>query len=111
LKRTLDNLHDPLQHWLLPWHELAVGRQVLVPALALLVSPKQASAIPAIPTPNFFSAWRRVADWANPLVSSSNLLFMVSFLFGWCLGYGNEAAPPKTVVLETVSLEATRWIT
>src|SRR5438552_489254 len=32
--------------------------------------------MPASPTPNFFSAARRVADWARLLVSSSNLLFM-----------------------------------
>src|SRR5438876_10475527 len=46
------------------------------PACALFASPKQASAMPASPTPNFFSAARRVADWARLLVSSSNLLFM-----------------------------------
>jgi len=34
----------------------------LVAATALLAKPKQASAIPARPTPNFFSAPRRVTD-------------------------------------------------
>jgi hypothetical protein len=37
--------------------------------------------MPAKPTPNFFSACRRVVDWANPLASSSNLLFMLFLLF------------------------------
>jgi hypothetical protein len=32
------------------------------PASALFASPKQASAMPASPTPNFFSADRRVTD-------------------------------------------------
>src|SRR5437867_8802934 len=50
---------------------------------ALLASPKQASAIPARPAPNFFNACRRVTDWANPLASSSNLLFM-TFSFVFC---------------------------
>src|SRR5207237_9533807 len=36
-----------------------------------------ASAIPARPTPNFFSAARRVTDWAMLFVSSSNLLFIL----------------------------------
>jgi hypothetical protein len=51
----------------------------------LFVNPKQASAIPASPMPNFFSACRRVVDWANPLASSSNLslMFFLSFLFVW----------------------------
>jgi hypothetical protein len=53
-------------------------------ALALLTRPKQASAIPARPTPNRFSACRRVADWANPLASSSNLVFIL-FLRLVCL--------------------------
>jgi len=48
----------------------------LFPACALFASPKQASAMPARPTPNFFSAARRVTDWAIALVSSSNLLFI-----------------------------------
>jgi len=42
----------------------------------LFASPKQASAMPARPTPNFFSAARRVTDWAIALVSSSNLFFI-----------------------------------
>jgi hypothetical protein len=51
--------------------------QVMGPfAFAVFASPKQASAIPANPKPNFFSACRRVTDWANPLASSSNLLFI-----------------------------------
>src|SRR6516164_7275900 len=68
--------HRPLQHWPLPVQRLPVGRHVL-PAAALFASPKPASAIPARPTPNFFSACRRVVDWANPLASSSNLLFIL----------------------------------
>src|SRR5436190_23719998 len=51
-------------------------------ACALLASPKQASAMPARLTPNFFSAPRRVTDWARLLVSSSNLLFMFFLSFG-----------------------------
>jgi len=51
-------------------------------ASALFARRKQASAIPAMPTPNFFSAARRVTDWAISLVSSSNLLFMF-FGFGF----------------------------
>lgn len=46
-------------------------------ALALLANPNQASAIPAMPTPNFLSAARRVTDWAMLFVNSSNLLFIV----------------------------------
>jgi hypothetical protein len=38
-------------------------------APALSASPKAASAIPASPTPNFFSAPRRVTDWAGLFVS------------------------------------------
>src|SRR5438105_4824082 len=51
------------------------------PASALFASPNQASATPARPMLNFFSACRRVTDWANPLASSSNLLFMGFFSF------------------------------
>ena len=36
--------------------------------------------MPARPTPSFFSAARRVTDWAMPLVSSSNWLFIFFFL-------------------------------
>jgi hypothetical protein len=50
-------------------------------AFPLFASPKQASAMPARPRPNFFSAARRVTDWAICFVSSSNLLFMLSFCF------------------------------
>src|SRR5438876_10056163 len=46
-------------------------------AFALFASPKQASAMPARPTPNFFSAARRVTDWARLFASSSNWLFMI----------------------------------
>jgi hypothetical protein len=54
-------------------------------ASALLASPKQASAMPAMPTLNFFSAARRVTDWAMLLVSSSNLLFILFLgLFSCC---------------------------
>jgi hypothetical protein len=55
-------------------------------ASALFASPKHASAITASPRPNFFSAARRVTDWAKLLVISSNLLFILflSFWFG-CL--------------------------
>src|SRR5215469_12876286 len=45
-------------------------------ASALLVSLKNANAKPARPAPNLLSACRRVVDWANPLVSSSNFSFM-----------------------------------
>src|SRR6266568_2173919 len=53
-------------------------------ACALFASPKQASAMPARPTPNFFSAARRVTDWARLLVSSSNFLFMFILSFWFC---------------------------
>src|SRR5881296_2990201 len=57
------------------------------PASALSASPTQASAMPAKPRPNFFSAPRRVTDWAMFLASSSNLSFILSFSFGlvFCL--------------------------
>src|SRR5436190_1949886 len=42
-----------------------------------LLSPNLASATPARPKPNRFSAARRVTDCANPFASSSNLLFIV----------------------------------
>src|SRR2546422_1058209 len=48
-------------------------------AFALFASPKQASAMPARPRPNFLNAARRVTDWAMLLVSSSNLLFILFF--------------------------------
>src|SRR5712664_3382948 len=50
-------------------------------ATALFASPRQASAMPARPTPNFFSAARRVTDWAIFLVSSSNLFCITFFGF------------------------------
>src|SRR5207302_85000 len=53
-------------------------------AFALVASPKQASAMPASPTPNFFSAARRVTDWAKLFVSSSNLLFIFSLVYFVC---------------------------
>ena len=82
--------HKPLQHSLLCWQKLPPDLQP--PASALFASPKQASAMPARPTPNFFSACRRVADWANPLANSSNLLFIffafVLFVLWAYLGCG-----------------------
>src|SRR5262245_46447844 len=45
-------------------------------ACALVASPRVASAIPAMPLPNFFSAAFRVMDWARPFASSSNLSFI-----------------------------------
>jgi hypothetical protein len=53
-------------------------------ASAFFTRPKQASAMPARPAPNFLSAVRRETDCAKPLVSSSNWLFkcfLSSFLF------------------------------
>jgi len=49
-----------LQHWRPDLHWLALGRQPS--ASALFASPKAASAMPARPTPNLFSAARRVTD-------------------------------------------------
>ena len=72
------------QHWEELLQALPNGRHGgLCLASALFASPKQASAIPARPTPNRFKACRRVTDWANPLANSSNLLFItfLSFLF------------------------------
>src|SRR5947208_14336591 len=66
----------PLQHSVMLVQGWPGGRHFIFPASALFASPKQASAMPARPTPNFFSAARRVTDWAICLVSSSNLLFM-----------------------------------
>src|SRR5207249_5726465 len=66
----------PLQHWRPDLHWLPLGRQPVMSAAALCVSPKQASAMPASPSPNCFSAARRVTDCVIALVSSSNLLFM-----------------------------------
>ena len=70
-------MQTPLQQvvGLLGLHGLPDPLQFPTDALALFASPKQASAIPARPTPNFFSDCRRVVDWANPLASSSNLSF------------------------------------
>jgi hypothetical protein len=50
----------------------------------VFASPKQASAMAAKPTPNLLSACRRVTDWATPLASSSNFLFItfLSFFVG-----------------------------
>src|ERR1044071_2058750 len=75
----------PLQHWLLCVHWLPVDLHR--PASASLLSPSVASAIPARPTPNCFSAPRRVTDWAIPLASSSNLSFII-FFWLFVLGYG-----------------------
>jgi len=61
-------------HFGIPWF--------LGEASALFASPKQARAMPARPMPNFFSAPRRVSDWAIVLASSSNLLFMFFLSFG-----------------------------
>src|SRR5438105_546795 len=69
------------------------------PAAALFASPKQASAMPASPTPNFFSAARRVTDWARLLVSSSNLLFIV-FLSFWLVVVDWFAGVPEKVSKE-----------
>src|SRR5206468_11144631 len=58
-------------------------------------------AIPATPTLNFFNAPRRVADWANPLASSSNLLFttFLSFCFtSRCLTRGPHHPQPFFVI-------------
>src|SRR5262249_2324435 len=60
---------------LLSLQTLPFPKQV-VWASALFASPKQASAKPASPTPNFFNAARRLTDWARLLVSSSNWLFI-----------------------------------
>src|SRR6266566_3520031 len=51
------------------------------PAGERLMVRKQASAAPARLTPNFFSAPRRVTDWARLLVSSSDLLFIFFLSF------------------------------
>src|SRR2546426_12401575 len=53
------------------------------PASAVFARPSHASAIPATPTPNFFSAPRRVTDWARPLASSSNLSFITFLSFSF----------------------------
>jgi len=47
----------------------------------MLAKPRQASAMPARPTPNFFSAARRVTDWAMLFVISSNLSFITFLSF------------------------------
>src|SRR6266446_1835833 len=80
----------PLQHMRLQklafWPQLAPASRhafVLGSASVLFAILSEASAIPAKPRPNFFSAPRRVTDWARPLVISSNLLFItfLSFCF------------------------------
>src|SRR6185295_18985192 len=67
---------------------LFAGQSALVaqalPAWALFARPSEASAIPARPRPNLFSAARRVTDWARPLASSSNWLFITFLSFGIC---------------------------
>src|SRR6266700_2674973 len=54
-------------------------------ASALFASPRQASAMPPRPTPNFFSAARRVTDWARLFVSPSNVLFIALLFFDWLI--------------------------
>src|SRR5439155_12817758 len=71
---------EKLQHSLLSWHLAPPGLHRS--ASDVFASPKHASAMPASPTPNFFSAARRVTDWARLLVSSSNCLF-ISLLSFW----------------------------
>jgi hypothetical protein len=87
----------PLQQSLSLWQgspdhpHCAVG-----PAVDFFASPKQASAMPARPIPNFFSAARRVADWAMFFVNSSNWWFILFLLFG-CFLFGQffpESANP-----------------
>ncbi len=63
------------QSWLLPQSAFVV-QALVVPARVRFASPKQASTIPATPRLNCFSACRRVIDWAIPLASSSNLVFI-----------------------------------
>src|SRR5436309_177318 len=68
--------------------------------------------MPARPTPNCFSAPRRVTDWARPLASSSNLSFIafLSFLIWFwfavmernlvrCLRQSRPDAPEVDVAL------------
>src|ERR1051326_1979148 len=74
-------LQMPLQHWL-SWVQFSPKPLQPLAASALFASPKQASAMPASPSPNFFKAPRRVTDWARLFVSSSNLLFM--FFLSFC---------------------------
>jgi hypothetical protein len=69
-------MQDLLQQSLSRLQRELLGRHALC-ASALFASPKQASAMPASPTPNLFIACRRVTDWANPLASSSNLFIVV----------------------------------
>jgi hypothetical protein len=74
-------------------------------ARASLASPKHASAMPAKPTPNFFSAERRVTDWAKLLVSSSNWLFtLFSFRFGFVLHKFGRRFPTAKFTLTSSSL-------
>jgi hypothetical protein len=47
---------------------------------------QQAKTIPAGPTPNLFSAFRRLSDWTNPLASSSNLLSITCLSFAGLRG-------------------------
>jgi hypothetical protein len=67
--------HQPLQQSPLAAHGCPYFAHP--PASALFASPKQANAMPASPTPNFFNAARRVTDCARLFVSSSNLLFIL----------------------------------
>jgi hypothetical protein len=88
------------------------GKHGFEAAVALFDRPKQASAMPARPTPNFFSACRRVADWANPLASSSNLLFIL-FLSLCCLFYVlGQKKPLKGVLNGSLlpRLKETWWL-
>jgi hypothetical protein len=63
-----------------------------VSAWAPFASPKQASAIPAKPAPNRFSACRRVTDWGQSLgqliefvIHTFLLVFVVSVIVGCSL--------------------------
>src|SRR5262245_37749558 len=78
-------------------------------AAALLVSPKQANAMPASPTPTFLSAAQRVTAWSRPLVRSSNWWFIV-FLFGFGGGlsgrWGRRVGTLSTVLCQEAAIPA-----
>jgi hypothetical protein len=60
--------------------------------------PREAATAAARPKLNFLSACRRVVAWANPLASSSNLLFILflSFLLFALLLTINQLQPVAT---------------
>src|SRR2546430_3771641 len=62
---------------------LLLEKKKLESACPLFASPNETSSTPPSPTPNFFSAARRVVVWARHFVNSSNLFITLLRFFLW----------------------------